>query len=122
MSEKRFNDLLYSAYEDVNSAILRAEHAKETLAELYKGSEKKTKGQLIDEAKATGKYKAIDSALPQGWLDDVNFKTGFYVPGIFAWAYYPDYEGEGPLPLTEQAETILEIYEYICKNELRRGL
>ena len=111
--EKELEDKLFSAYLDVNVVLLKAQHAKESLSELYKAREKKTKGQLIEEIMAVeGKFNAIDSALPQDWVNDVLAKTGQHVVPYMAWAYHKD-GSSGPIALTELGETVLEIYNFI---------
>ena len=115
--EKELEDKLFSAYLDVNVVLLKAQHAKESLSELYKAREKKTKGQLIEEIMAVeGKFKAIDSALPQDWVNDVYKKTGMSIAPHTAWAYHKD-GSSGPITLTEFGETVLAIYNYIIGGE-----
>ena len=100
-----------------DSAISELEDIKHYANELYEMAKPKTKGELIKEHEATGKYRGIDSAVPQEWIDDVAEKTGIYPLTMIAWAYPKDGNSGGePLALTEVGGTVLEIYNHIVAN------
>ena len=103
---------LITAYQDISIATEKIAKVGEAIQKLYAENEPKSKGDLIKEQLATGNYRAIDSAIPQGWADDVLAKTGRYTINCIAWAYYPD-GSDGPLALTEIGEVILGIYNFI---------
>lgn len=70
-----------------------------------------TKGDVIESLGATFTY---DTALPQGWVDDVEDKTGQNPCPHFVWSYQEEGGVWGrPFPITEAGKLILKIYNYL---------
>lgn len=57
--------------------------------------------------------KAFDTALPQGWLDDVTEKTGFDIRGHVVWSYDESTVFGAPFALTREGRVALDIYDHI---------
>ena len=111
------NEEYIKAYRCINSSIDELEEAKDILKQLAKDSSTKTKKDYIDELLELDNINSIDSAVPQGWADEVAEKTGVYPAPFTVWVYYED-GCSGPLALTETGKVVLEIFNFITFGHL----
>lgn len=99
--------------------------SKSKEASMYSEALGKTKSQLADEFKAKGLFKEYDSALPQGWIDDLASKAGKgsydKILSSFVWAYDKGSMSGFPFPLTSEAADMLKrhmptYYDYMPES------
>lgn len=73
--------------------------------------------QDVEDAAERLGIRSFDTALPQGWVDEVRRRTGFSMPGSAVWSYDNPGAFGKPAMLTLQAEEALSAYLASLKKE-----